>query len=445
LIESKNQQFDNQNSTDYHTIIMTEILENGSNLTPQVIVKKGVSLPVVITVGLLTGLIGSVGGNYVFANYGKQFNLLKSNSAIVNTNTIQQDIKVVNEDSQTITVSKKSKESVVSIVAKKDLQNLRRNLSNPFGSSFNDLFGNGISSDVPTSGSSPSLQEVSAGTGFIVNDQGFIVTNRHVVEDKTASYTVILNDGKEVEGTVLDRDTVLDIAVVKIDNSSLKVSALTLGDSDKIQVGQVAIAIGNSLGEFSNSVSKGIISGLNRTITAADDNGANEETLNNVIQTDASINSGNSGGPLLDIDGSVIGVNVAKSGSGESIGFAIPVNSIKRILESVVKNGKIIRPYLGVRYVEVTEQLAKDRALKSSYGALLEGNGKSPAIITAGPADIAGLKTGDIITEINGKSVKPPENLRSIISDYSVDDLVKVTVQRGDQKLDITLVLKELK
>jgi S1-C subfamily serine protease len=242
------------------------------------------------------------------------------------------EIKVIDEQSAVIDVVSKSDGSVVSIVGTKDLGNIDRFFRRQ------------------TSSKADQKQTVGAGTGFIVSKEGYILTNRHVVDDSSADYTVVFSDEEIYPVKVLARDTVLDIAILKVDIQNRDLKALSFGDSDSIKVGQTAIAIGNSLGEFNNSVSKGIISGLARTITAADEVTGSSEILDDIIQTDASINPGNSGGPLLDINGNVIGINVAKAQSAENIGFAIPINNIKPILESVITKGKIERPYLGIRY-----------------------------------------------------------------------------------------------
>jgi serine protease Do len=356
-------------------------METTKTSTPISTTKKSTTFSPWIAVVLISLLVGSLSGGLTYALLGNN----KSNTGIgLASRTITNGTVTVNntdENSPVIEASAKSLDSVVSIVATKAV-------STRGGSSFFDRFFSDLNTG--NSSGSTSQQQVSAGTGFLVTDDGYIITNRHVVEDTTAEYTVIFNNGSEVKGTVIDRDTVLDIAFVKVDPTGQTLKPLPLGVSSSLKIGQTSIAIGNSLGEFSNTVSKGIISGLNRSIQAGDSYGGNVETLDNIIQTDASINSGNSGGPLLDISGNVIGVNVAKAQSGENIGFAIPIDVVKPVLDSVLKKGRIVRPYIGVRYIDVTPALAKARGLTKDYGALIEGSASSNPVIKGSPAAQAG-------------------------------------------------------
>ncbi|MFM5956974.1 MAG: S1C family serine protease, partial [Dolichospermum sp.] len=237
------------------------------------------------------------------------------------------------------------------------------------------------------------------------------------------------------------RDTLLDIAIIKVEPTE-PLKAISLGSSESLQVGQTAIAIGNSLGEFSNSVSKGIISGLGRTIVATNEDGTSTDVLDEIIQTDASINQGNSGGPLLDINGNVIGVNVARSRDGENIGFSIPIDSVKFVLDSVQKTGKIQRPYLGVQYTIITSSFANNNGLSVNYGALVSQNENSPAIAPNSPADKAGIRKGDIILEIDGQKIHAKNDLKRIIQKKKVNDVVKLKVFRDDRNLEIGVKLE---
>jgi serine protease Do len=383
---------------------------------------------IVVVISLL---VGSLSGGLTYAVLGGS----KSSSTgllsrVVNGNTVT--VNYTDENSPVIEASSKSIDSVVSIVASRDV------LNRAGGSSFFDQFFN---DGTTTNPGTTTKQQVSAGTGFLVTADGYIITNRHVVDDITADYTVIFNNGTEVKGTVVDRDTVLDIAFVKVDPVNQTLKPLPLGGSANLKIGQTAIAIGNSLGEFSNTVSKGIVSGLNRSIQADDGSGNNVENLDNIIQTDASINSGNSGGPLLDITGSVIGVNVAKAQSGENIGFAIPIDVVKPVLDSVLKNGKIVRPYIGVRYVDVTPALAKARGLARDYGVLIEGSTSTNAVVKGSPADKAGIKAGDQILEINNEKITKDSPLRTILSKYSVGDKVSIKLYSGDKEKTVEVTL----
>ncbi len=345
------------------------------------------------------------------------------------------------EDSAAVDVVTRATESVVSIVVRADLSKLY-NRTGPFffGSPFDDFwFGTPFSQPIaPPTGK----QKVGAGSGFIITADGLIVTNRHVVSEADADYTVVMSDGKQYEAKVLARDTVNDIAIIKIEADNLPV--LDLGDSDKIKIGQTVIAIGNSLGQFSNTVTKGVISGINRQITAGDGSGATE-AIDEAIQTDAAINPGNSGGPLLDLFGKVVGVNTAVSSQGQLIGFAIPVNSVKSVIESVQKYGRIVRTFLGVRYVLLTAEMAKANDISGiSHGALvLRGEQRGELAVTPGsPADKAGLVENDIILEVNGEAVTVERSLARLLNKYKPGDKVKLKVyHKGSAKeLEVELV-----
>lgn len=345
-------------------------------------------------------------------------------------NTITQEVKVTDEQSAIIDVANKSTPSVVSIVVSKDVSKYYNNRY------FNDFW-------LDQESNNSQLQEVGAGSGFVIDSNGLIITNRHVVSDEDASYTVVFNDGKQVEAKVLARDTILDIAFLKVEGVE-NLTALSLGSSSELKVGQTVIAIGNALGEFSNTVSSGIISGLSRDIVASDSQGANEESIENVIQTDASINPGNSGGPLLDINGNVIGVNVAVA-SAENIGFAIPIDIVKDLISKLNAKGEIERPALGVRYVLVDESVQKEKSLSVDYGALIvKGNlSTETAIVPNSPADKAGLKEGDVILEVNNQKIDSENTLVSIIQKYKVGDTVNVKVLSGETEKILTIKLEK--
>lgn len=284
----------------------------------------------------------------------------------------------------------------------------------------------------PFSGPIESKQGV--GTGFIVDASGLIVTNNHVVSDPGASYSVVLKDGQSFEVKKIYRDGLNDLALLEVKGANLPV--VQLGDSSKLKVGQKAIAIGNALGEFSNTVTVGVVSGLSRQMTASGAFGTAPKTYNDVIQTDAAINPGNSGGPLLNIAGQVIGINVATSRGAENIGFAIAVNRLKPVLQSFKESGRIIRPYLGVSFRTITRDIA-------SFNRLPEG-AYITQIGTGTPADKAGLETGDIITKIGGKAINEKNTLDyEIQQDYKVGDKVKLTVDRRGTVLNLEAVLEE--
>ncbi len=342
---------------------------------------------------------------------------------------ITSDVRVTNEESAIIDVAESASPSVVSIVITKDLP--------VYENYYYDYYGFNIPGRRQTG---TEETEIGAGSGFVISSDGLIVTNKHVVEDETASYTVIFNDETKVEAKVLAKDTLLDIAFLKVEGVEL--TALPLGSSENLKVGQSVIAIGNALGEFSNTVSSGIISGLKRDIIAGDSTGNNAEELDNVIQTDASINPGNSGGPLLDINGNVIGVNVAVA-EAENIGFAIPIDIVKDLINRLNEDGEIIRPSLGVRYVLIDEDLQEENNLSVDYGALVI-RGTTPsqvAVIPGSPADIAGILENDIILEVNGVKINSDNNLVNVIQSFNISDTITLKVlSKGNEKtIEVTL------
>jgi len=285
-----------------------------------------------------------------------------------------------------------------------------------------------------------------AGSGFLISADGLMLTNKHVVEAGTpgkAEYKVTLNSGKQYFAQVIGEDPVDDLAVLKIFDKNLPY--LEMGDSNTLQVGTTVIAIGNALGRYDNSATKGIVSGLGRSLVAAGIDGS-EEDLHNVIQTDAQINLGNSGGPLVNLDGKVIGVDVAKDEGGESLGFAIPVNEVKPIVSSARTNGRIIRARLGVRYQIITPELADAKKLSRSTGALIsQGDNGEPAVIAGSPAAVVGLQEGDIIFEADGNAIDERLPLQSYISEFSPGKKIGLKVQRGTSIFVKVVTLDELK
>ncbi len=330
-------------------------------------------------------------------------------------------VKIVSEESVVTSVVKSAAPSVVTIAASQIAQSNSSQNGDPFS-----FFG----IPVPNQRQQNLPQEPqNIGSGFIVKSDGFIVTNKHVVSDTSLNYIVITNNGKNYNVQQIYRDPLNDIAIIKInpnDNAGNTLKPLTLGDSDKLQVGQLAIAIGTALGEFNNTVTTGVISGLGRGITAGSFFEGDAEELDDVIQTDAAINPGNSGGPLLNSSDQVIGVNTAVSESGQNIGFALPINKIKESINNFNETGQFNRPYLGVAYQMIT----KDAALRNELpeGAYIQ------TVVPGSAAGKAGLLEGDIITSVDGKKLEVKTNeLSTIISKKKVGDSLTVTYYREDE------------
>lgn len=295
-------------------------------------------------------------------------------------------------------------------------------------------------------------REIGGGTGFIVSEDGLVVTNRHVVEDEEAEYSVFTNEGVRLDAHVLARDPFQDLAVLQIEPSreaneegnfvNRIFTPVSLGDSDSIRIGQTAIAIGNALGEFRNTVSSGVISGLGRTIVASGE-GTNE-VLENVIQTDTAINRGNSGGPLLNLSGEVIGINTATAKRAQNIGFAIPVNQAKRSIQQAQEDGEISYPFLGVRYVDVSPEVQGERDLSVDHGALIVGEPGRPGVTPDSAASEAGLSEGDVILEMGGTKIDEDNSLASLIRQYSPGDEVTLTVLRNGEEMSLNVTLREI-
>ena len=286
-------------------------------------------------------------------------------------------------------------------------------------------------------------QQVSegAGSGIIISKDGYIITNKHVVPDGTNNVTVITSDGHEYKNVkVVARDPSNDIAFLKIDGVS-NLAPAQIGDSNQVQPGQQVVAIGNALGIFRNSVTSGIISGTGRPLTASDETGASSEQLEDMLQTDAAINPGNSGGPLVNLKGEVIGMNTAISQDGQAIGFAIPVADAKVEINSIVNGGKLTKSYLGVRYVTLTPDVARQLSVTATDGAYILSGNASQAIVPGSPAASAGLREKDIITKVNNSQVTAGKSLASLLAQYAPGEKVSLTVSRGTQTLTVQVTL----
>ncbi len=280
-----------------------------------------------------------------------------------------------------------------------------------------------------------------AGTGIIVTKDGYILTNKHVING-ASEVSVILDNGTTYEDVkVVAVDPLNDVAFLKINDVS-DLTPATLGDSKTIHVGQQVIAIGNALGEYQNTVTSGIVSGTSRSVTASDGSGRQSETLSDMIQTDAAINSGNSGGPLVNAAGEVIGINTATSATAENMGFAIPISSAKGMLNQLIENGKAERTYLGVYSVEITPEAAKAYNLPVTSGAYIYSSSAYTAVAKDSPAAKAGLKDKDIVTSINGAKVGSAGSLSSLIGEYKPGDTVQLTVIREGNEIAINATLE---
>lgn len=280
-------------------------------------------------------------------------------------------------------------------------------------------------------------REVGGGTGFIVSKDGFIMTNKHVVNDADGKYTVIFNDGERVAGELVALHPTQDLAILKINKSGLQ--PLTFAESDDILVGQTVIAIGNALTEFDNTVSRGVVSGLRRSIVASDQVG-NSEELSNIIQTDAAINPGNSGGPLLDINGRVIGVNVALAQGAQNIGFAIPSNVAYRMLQDVSEFGEVRAAFMGIRYQMIEPNTQLSQELGVGNGVFVSST-EGPAVLADSPAALAGIKTGDVITRIDDQEITVRNSLIDILTKYRPGDTIELDVIRDGAELTLNLTL----
>lgn len=417
----------------------SENKEKGTNFTLTNL--RNFLIGVILVSLLVGGISGALFGFWAstsnsFSNWIRENIFLQKNVSSIQSSLSsvsgQKNVQVV-EESSTIEVVKKVSPAVVSIVGKQDLSKIY-NLTGPNSFYFN-LFG--------TPAAPQGLQQVSAGTGFIISADGLILTNKHVVSGSDGTqYTVITSDEKQYDAKIVATDPFNDIALIKIEANGL--TTVSLGDSDSLQAGQTVIAIGYALGQYQNSVTKGVVSGLSRTVTAGDNTGQSE-TLEDIIQTDAAINFGNSGGPLLNLDGQVVGINTAISQEGQLVAFAIPINQAKKDIDSVQKYGKIVRPYLGVRYVLINDTIAQQNKLSVNYGALIVKGSQSTdvAVVSGSPAEKAGLAENDIILEFNGQKIDENHSLASLIQKYNAGDTVTLKILHSGKEKTVSVTLAE--
>lgn len=389
---------------------------------------------VIISLLLNAALIFGLGSYYGFIPTGTAIESGKRTP----TDTAKAYKSTVEQENAVVDVVKKVAPAVVSIVVTKDLPRIEQ--YSPFGDDpmLRQFFGpmyrqNGTEQ-----------QEIGGGSAFIISSDGLILTNRHVVEDTEADYTVLLNDERKLKAEVVARDQINDIALLRV--KATKLPTVSLGNSDSIVIGQTVVAIGNALGEYRNTVSTGVVSGLARSIQAGDGMGSSE-TLRGVVQTDAAINPGNSGGPLLNLKGEVIGMNTAIVQGAQNIGFAIPINDAKKDIASVKKFNRIVRPMLGIRYVTNNKAIAARNNLSVDYGAIIArgANPEDLAVIPGGPADKAGIVETDIILEINGTKIDEKNPLPNLIQKFDIGDEVKVKILHDGKEKTVTVKLEESK
>jgi len=339
------------------------------------------------------------------------------------------------EKSPIIEVAKKVCPAVITIVISRDLPKVGGFYFFPFGGQ--EFF-------IPKIKKGKEKTKIGGGSGFVIAPDGYIITSSHVVADPEANYTVILEPTKKYPTKVISRDPISDIAILKINAKDLPY--LELGNSDKIELGEEVVAVGNALGEFHDTVSSGIISGMSRAIAAFSGLADRVAQLRGLIQTDAAINPGNSGGPLVNMEGKVIGINTAMVMGAQNIGFAIPINYAKKDLEEVKKYGKIRRPFLGVRYVLLNKMIAEKNKLPVDCGALIvrETLGES-AVIKGSTADKAGLKEYDIILECNSEKITVKDPLDNILQKLKIGEEIKLKVLREGKKIILKAKLEEKK
>lgn len=320
------------------------------------------------------------------------------------------------EESEFVFASEKISPAVVSIVASKDLI-------------------------VFPSVDYLSTKEISGGTGFIISSDGMILTNKHVIDDKDADYTAVLSDGRQYPLKFLSEDPFNDIAVVKIEATNLP--TVILGDSANLKVGQRVMAIGNALAVYGNTVTTGIVSAIGREVFAYNDSNSKIENLSGLIQTDAAINLGNSGGPLVNMKGEVIGMNVAVAELANNIGFAIPVDDIKPIIASMEKYGEIKRAMLGVNFVMLNSTQAKQIDVDLDHGAIIVKNPNSarPAVLPGSSGLRAGLREGDVILSVDGVNVDESHPLHKIIRGYNPGDKIEILIWRDGKEMSLNAQL----
>ncbi len=385
----------------------------------------------------IAAIVGGIVGAVSYVTFSNAFGISPLATQTMNTKEVDSKIvELIEEESATIAVVENVTPAVVSVIVKKPRGLITQTVF--LGNSFTSpLF---FEQDL-TSEQKEELVEVGSGTGFFVSEDGYLLTNRHVVNQTDVEYFIVTNEGNEIAAELVDMDPFQDLAILKVEGQAFP--CVRFGDSDAIRIGQTVIAIGNTLSEFRNTVTKGVVSGIDRRVTAGDT--VSTEVIEKAIQTDAAINPGNSGGPLINLLGEVIGINTAVSYEGESVAFAIPVNHAKRSIDDVRKYGRIIRPWLGVRYVLVMPNEQADISYDYDVGAMIVAGNEADqiAVFKGSPADLAGLKERDIIIAIDSVQLSQDKALAEIISSYRPNDVVTIKVLREGVLFETDVTLAE--
>ena len=366
----------------------------------------------------------------------KYFPALQGKFNFANSTIAPQTVKVVNEESNAINTVKKVRPAVVAVgVPNSPQSNANTPDTSPFSFFFNGQPQNPFSTPGAPDNSSQNAQQL-IGSGFIIQKEGLIVTNKHVVSDTSVKYVVVDDRGNKYNVTQIYRDPLNDVALIKVaDAPTGGFPVVELGNSSGLQVGQTVLAFGTPLGEFQNTVTHGIISGLGRGITAGSQFEGFVEQLDNVIQTDAAISPGNSGGPLVNIAGQVVGINTAIAQQGQNIGFAIPINVIRDSINNFNQTGQFNRPFLGVSYQMISKQAAIMNNLPQ--GAYVG------SVVAGSSADHAGIQKDDVITKIDGQNVSDTNtSIAAIIGKKKVGDTVSITLIRDGKTMDVTATLQ---
>lgn len=405
--------------------------------------KRKTKFPFIFLFIVISLVMGAAGGFLATNFYWEKnlYQLLDRGSTVIQKETTKY-VPQTTEEQKIISAVESTAPAVVSIIITKEVPLFETYYINPFGDDWP------FNIEIPQyREKGTETQKVGGGTGFIISKDGMVLTNKHVILEEDVEYTVYTSDGERYPVKILAKDPFYDLAVLQIDQSGLsskkEFPVVKLGSSENLQIGQSVIAIGNALAEFQNTVSVGVISGLGRTITATGGNFA--ETLEDIIQTDAAINPGNSGGPLLNLAGEVIGINVARSYTGDNIGFALPIDRAKKAIKQVQSIGEIVYPFLGVYYTIITKDLQQEFDLSVDYGAWVgrdaSGGETDEAVVEGTPADEVGIKADDIILEIGGEKVTLENTLAKIIQQHEPGDQVALKVLRDGKNKYFTVTL----